>query len=131
MSENTQAEGTRSVPRLVRDLVNEVAELIRTEMRLARSETTASVRRAGGGLIRLVGGALVAFAALVVLLQALVIALTNLMPPTLAALLVGGVVAVVGLALTRSGQDQLRPENLAPQRTARTLAGTTPFEEHD
>lgn len=126
MSETTSADGTRSVPQLLRDIVDEVAALTRAEMRLARSETSASVRRASGGVMRVVGGVLLAFAALIVLLQALVIALANIVPPAVAALAVGGVVAVVGFALTRSGQEELKPENLAPTRTAQTLAEGAP-----
>jgi hypothetical protein len=107
----------RSVPVLLRSLVDEVSQLLRSEMQLARAETRENLSRAGDGVMKMVAGGLLGFAALIVLLQALVIALSNLMPPGWAALLVGLVVAVIGYAMLRSGQNALRTESLMPTRT--------------
>ncbi|MFP4269112.1 MAG: phage holin family protein [Alphaproteobacteria bacterium] len=123
MSETTAREGaagrgdSRSVPDLLRRLVDETAMLVRTEMRMARTETADNLERAQGGVMRLAAGAVLALAALIVLLDALVIALGNVMPPTFAALLVGAVVAIIGFALIRSGHKDVSPSSLAPSRT--------------
>ena len=66
----------------------------------------------------MVAGALIAFAALIVLLDALVYGLTEAgLERWLAALIVGGVVAIVGFILVRKGQKDLSATRLAPERT--------------
>jgi uncharacterized membrane protein YqjE len=134
MSEAVSPDQNRSTRHLLRELVNEVTELVRSEMRLARAETTENVGRVGGAVMRIAAGALLAFAALIVLLQALVIALSNIMDAWLASLVVGVVVAAIGYALVRSGQNDLKPESLAPTRSFEAFrhnppAGAPPREE--
>ena len=60
-------------------------------------------------------------AALLVLLQALVIALSKVMDPLWASILVGVAVAGVGFVLIRMGMKLMKPEHLSPDRTARQL----------
>jgi len=129
VSDTRTHDGARNVPTLLRELVDDVSQLLRSEMHLARAEATESVQRASGGLMRVAVGALLAFAALIVLLEAIVIALANVMPAAWAALLVGGVVAVLGFALTRSGQAALKPSKLAPSRTVASLGANGQREE--
>ena len=67
-------------------------------------------------------GSLLGFAALIVLLDALVYGLTEAgMELWLAALIVGGVVAVIGFLLVRKGQNDLSATRLAPERTAASI----------
>jgi uncharacterized membrane protein YqjE len=126
MSDAVSPEQNRSTRQLLRELVNEVTELVRSEMRLARAETSENVGRIGGAVMRIAAGALLGFAALIVLLQALVVALANLVEPWLASLIVGVVVAAIGYALVRSGQSDLKPESLAPTRTAEAFKHNPP-----
>ena len=67
-------------------------------------------------------GALVALAALIVLLEAAVYGLTRAgLEQWLAALIVGGVVGIVGFVLVRKGQNELAAARLAPERTVASV----------
>jgi hypothetical protein len=60
--------------------------------------------------------------ALIVLLQALVIAIAEMgVPPALASLIVGLVVAVIAYVLIHKGTNDLKATNLAPARTMDSL----------
>lgn len=117
--------GGRGIGQLLRDLATESAELVRSEIALAKAEMTEKVTRASAGLALLIGGGIVAFAGLLVLLDAAVYALARLIGsdglPALAALLVGGVTIGLGALLIVLGKNQVRPDNLKPQRTMHSL----------
>ena len=66
-------------------------------------------------------GAICLLAALLVLLQALVIALSKIMDPAWAALLVGVLMTVAGVILLRVGVKTAEPANLTPSRTVRQV----------
>jgi xanthine/uracil permease len=111
----------RSIPQLIGDLASDVSSLVRKEAELVRaefSEKTTQLAKAGG---EMAGGAICLLAALIVLLQALVLALSKVMDPAWAALLVGIVVALVGVSLLRLGAKTAAPKNLAPERTTRQI----------
>jgi hypothetical protein len=59
------------------------------------------------------------------LLDAVIYGIGELLPPEqspwLAALIVGVVVAIIGAIMLQKGRSNLRPTNLAPQRTAASL----------
>ncbi|MEK0084441.1 phage holin family protein [Benzoatithermus flavus] len=114
-----QLQENRSVGELLRDLANDVTALIRQELTLARTEAQEKLHQTITAVVAMVAGALIAFAALIVLLDALVYGLTEAgMPRWLAALIVGGVVAIIGFVLVRKGQKELSATRLAPERTA-------------
>jgi xanthine/uracil permease len=109
----------RSVGALLRDLANDVTALIRQELMLARTETQDKLHQTIAAVVAMIAGALVAFAALIILLDALVYGLTEAgLQRWLAALIVGGVVAIIGFILVRKGQNDLSASRLAPDRTA-------------
>jgi hypothetical protein len=109
----------RSVGELLRDLAADVTALIRQELALARTEAQDKVHQTIAAVVAMIAGALVAFAALIILLDALVYGLTEAgMQRWLAALIVGGVVALIGFILVRKGQKDLSATRLAPERTA-------------
>jgi xanthine/uracil permease len=109
---------SRSVGELVRDLANDVTSLVRQELNLARTEAQDKVHQTIAAVVAMIAGALIAFAALIVLLDALVYGLTEAgLERWLAALIVGGVVAIVGFILVRKGQNDLSATRLAPERT--------------
>jgi xanthine/uracil permease len=109
---------SRSVGELVRDLANDVTNLVRQELNLARTEAQDKLHQTIAAVVAMIAGALIAFAALIVLLDALVYGLTEAgLERWLAALIVGGVVAIVGFILVRKGQKDLSATRLAPERT--------------
>jgi hypothetical protein len=111
----------RSVPELLADLVRSVPELVRQEIQLLRSEMSDKVTQIEIGLGSIVAGAILLFAALLVLLQAVVIALTEIVGPGWASLIVGVVVAAVGAVLLKKGMDQMKVSSLMPERTTNQL----------
>lgn len=111
----------RSVPDLLGDLLRETTELFRTEGKLIRAEISdkiTQVQLAGGSLV---AGAICLLVSLIVLAGALVVALGKLMDPAWAALLVGVVIAVIGVVLLAAGKKSLEAVNLAPERSLAQL----------
>jgi drug/metabolite transporter (DMT)-like permease len=114
----TPAQESRSIGELLRDLAGDSANLIRQELRLARTETEDKLHQSMSAFVAVIAGALLAFAALIVLLDALVFGLIEVgLERWLAALIVGGVVAAIGYLLVRKGQNDLSATRLAPERT--------------
>ncbi|WFP62196.1 MULTISPECIES: phage holin family protein [unclassified Mesorhizobium] len=111
-----------SLGTLVSDLAHQVSTLVQTEARLLRAEISENVSKAEAGAVEVLGGAICLLAALLVLLQALVIALARLGLGTgWSALLVGVIVAVLGVFLLRTGMASMAPSELAPDRTQEQL----------
>lgn len=111
----------RSVGELLRQLADDVVRLIRDEMALAKNEAGEKMNRVMMALVSIVAGSLMGFAALIVLLFALVEGLSKFMPAWLAAVIVGGAVAIVGFVLVRSGATALSADKLVPDRTVRNV----------
>jgi hypothetical protein len=116
-----QAGADTSSVGLVTQLTGELATLVRKEVALARSELTQSFKSAKSGLVGLVAGGLFLFAGFLVLLWAAVLGLSEVMAPWLAAVIVGGVVAVIGLIMVQSGKHKLDPAAFKPTHTANSL----------
>ncbi|SKA36717.1 phage holin family protein [Consotaella salsifontis] len=118
-------QAARSIPDLISDLLRETTDLFRTEGQLIRAEIGDKIRQveiAGGSLV---AGAICLLVSLIVLAMALVTALAEFMHPGWAALIVGVVIAVVGVALLMKGRKDLEPSNLTPDRTAHQLRQDT------
>ena len=67
------------------------------------------------------GGAIVLLAGFIILLMAVVYALSMVMAPWLAALIVGVVVMIIGFAMLQSGKKQFEPSHFKPDRTLDAL----------
>lgn len=106
---------------LVGQLGGDIAALVRKEAELVRVELAEKVNAAGKAVADIAAGGLLLMAALLVLLQALVLALSELMDPIWAALLVGVGVAGVGYLLLRAGMKAISLKGLSPDRTTRQL----------
>jgi xanthine/uracil permease len=111
----------RTIPELLSVLTSDLATLVRKESELVRAELSEKLHSAGKAVGEIAAGGVLLLAALLVLLQALVGALALLIGAIWAALLVGVVVAVLGVVLVRAGLKMMKPENLSPERTARQL----------
>jgi len=112
----------RSLKGLLSDLSGSISTLFRKEIQLARAETSEKITQSLVALGAIAGGAILALAALMVLLQALVIAITELgVPPALASLIVGVVVAGIAYLMIHKGTSDLKASNLAPNRTMDAL----------
>jgi hypothetical protein len=106
---------------LVRRLMDDLATLFRQEMALATAELTGALTKLTAGIVSIATGGAVLFAGFLGLLASAVLGLSNVVEPWLAALIVGGVVTVVGVIMVLAGRKALDPSVLKPQRSAESL----------
>ncbi len=115
----------RSLGTLFGDLTQQVSDLVRQEVLLARAEMSEKVGQIGGGVNTLMMGTAFAYAGLTFVLLGAVIGLALLVPAWLAALFVGLVAANIGVFLLWRGKRVLQLVDLTPRKTLRSLNGHT------
>lgn len=117
------AHYSRTIPDIFTDVVSLAATLVRKESQLARTEISENIGRVGAGIGLLTGGAVLMIPALVILLQAAVewVSRTYAITPALSALILGGVVFVIGLILLLVGVNRLKVRTMVPDRTIRQI----------
>lgn len=111
----------RSIPEIISDITGNLANLVRSESELVRTEVKENIHAAGRAGIMMSAGAALLVGAFLVLLEALVLALGKFMDPLWASLIVGVVVALIGFSLVRGAAAKLKPESLAPGRSIRQV----------
>jgi hypothetical protein len=116
-SGTASSAASRSIPELLTDLVRDLGELFRKEGRLVRAEISEAVGRLATGIEMMGAGAVLLLVALFVLVQALVIALAHLVGPGWSSLIVGGLLAAIGIVLILRGRKDLSASSLMPERT--------------
>jgi uncharacterized membrane protein YqjE len=114
------ASGDRSISAVLQDIVGNVQEIVRAEVRLAKTEIREEVAKAqAAGLLVGIGAVAGIFSALFFLL-AIVYALSLVMPEWAAALTVAAGIAVVAGITLRVGMKRFKTVHAAP-KTAATL----------
>lgn len=98
----------RSTAELVKLAAEQVSRLVRDELRLAQVELAEKGRRAGIGAGMFGGAGVVALYGVAGLLTAAVLGLSYVLPPWLAALLVGVVLLVIAGVLALVGRGKVR-----------------------
>ena len=106
---------------LLRRLVDEFSLLFRKEIALAKAEAVQSFSHLKAAAISMASGGAVLFAGLLVLLAAAVLGLSHVVADWLAALIVGGLVSIVGFVMINSGKNKFDSSALKPERTQRAL----------
>ena len=106
---------------LLRRLVDEFSVLFRKEIALAKAEAVQSFSHLKAAAINIASGGAVLFAGLLVLLAAAVLGLSHVVADWLAALIVGGIVSIVGFVMINSGKNKFDSSSLKPERTQRAL----------
>lgn len=118
-----QPQAERPLGELFSDLSSQVSRLVRDEVRLARAELGEKASSAGRGAAVAGAGAALAYAGLLALVAALIIGLGQLgVPWWLSALVVGVGVMGAGYLLLQRGLAAMKPGDLTPERTLRSLA---------
>ena len=111
-----------SIQRLLGDALRESSDLARKELALFRTEMSDNVRTIAMGLVMVIAAAVFSILALIWLTQALVDWLaTKVGSHALAALIVGGVLALIAVGLGLYGRSTMSKTSLAPTRTAKSL----------
>lgn len=106
---------------LLGELANNSAALVRDEIALAKQEISEKINALRSGVVTIAIGALIGFIALLTLTAAAVAGLALVMSTALAALIVGGVLAIIGGSIAMSGSARLKRTNFKPQQTMQTL----------
>ncbi|MFQ3786400.1 phage holin family protein [Halomonas sp. A29] len=124
-AENRVRTGESSIGSLFSSLAREVTSLVRKETELAKVEMSEKTSQAVGALASIAIAGAILMCGFLVLLAAAVFGLNTVLPPEttpwLSALIVGGVVVVIGLIMLQSGRKKLKQENLMPTRTMASL----------
>jgi len=117
------AAGTeRSVGEVLQDIVGNVEEIVRSEVRLAKAEVKQQVSATARALVSLLIGAVIGIYALGFLLLALVYGLALVIASWwIAALAVGAALVLISIAFFSIGRQRMRALDPVPERTVRSL----------
>ena len=111
----------RSVPEVLQDIVGNLQEIIRSEFLLAKTELKEKAAKAARPAALLGVGLVLGFYGAGFLLLAAVYALSMVIAGWMAALIVGGVVTVVAMALVSSSGKKLKSANPVPEKAIQNL----------
>ncbi len=101
-------KGLRPLPELTKDLVAQLRRLVASELALFKSEMAAKAKAAGVGAGLLVAALLFVFFALCALVTTAVLAFALIVPAWLAALIVAGILLVLGIIAALIGRASLK-----------------------
>lgn len=111
----------RGMVGMLSSLLNDVTSLVRQEIALGKAEMQQNIKRAGAAIASIVVAGAVLNAGLLVLLAAAVLGLSHVLAPWLAALIVGAVVALIGMSMMKKARDTLSTQAMTPDRTVDSL----------
>lgn len=112
----SEASGT-GIAGLLQDIVSNIQEIVRSEVRLAKAEVREDVSTMGKAAGMLVAGAVLGVYALGILLLCAVYALRGPLPDWAAALIVGAVVTVAAVVMAMVGLNRIKGVNPMPEQT--------------
>jgi len=110
-----------SVGELIGNISNDLSTLFRQEVELAKAELKQEASKAGKAAGMLGAAGFAGYLVVVLLSFALVAALSNVMDPGWAALIVAVIWAIVGAVLYANGRKKLKTVDPTPRRTVETI----------
>ena len=117
-----QGNGNQTIQGLVGEALRESTDLAQKEFTLFRTEVSQNIRTLFMGLAMVVVAAIFAIAAVMLLTESLVEWLATVVnSEALAAMIVGGVLALIAIGLGLWGRSAMTSSSLMPQRTMRSL----------
>lgn len=117
-----QGNNNQTIQGLVGEALRESTDLAQKEFALFRTEISQNIRTLFIGLAMVVVAAIFAIAAVMLLTESLVEWLATVVnSEALAALIVGGLLAVIAIGLGLYGRHAMSASTLTPQRTMRSL----------
>lgn len=111
----------RSLGELFSDLSRELSTLVRQEVQLAKTEIGQKVSSVGKNAAFIVAAALLAFVGFQALIAAAILALSQVVEPWLAAIIVGGVLMLIAGVLALKALAGLKKDATPPKHTIETL----------
>jgi hypothetical protein len=122
--------GERSAGDILRDVVNDIGEIVRGEIRLAVTELREKGARAGKAGGFLAGAALCGMLASASLVAACIAGLAHAMPVWLAALLMWLILLCAAGAFYAGARSRLKQIDPVPHRTVETAKETLEWAKH-
>src|SRR4051794_19336346 len=110
-----------SIGELIADISNDLSQMFRQEVELAKAELKQEAGKAGKAAGMLGGAGFAGYLAVVLLSFAAVFGLANVMDAGWAALIIAVLWGVVGAVLYLSGRKQLKTVDPVPRRTVETI----------
>ena len=121
-----QTDDERSLGDLFGDLARDMGTLVSQEVALARTELTQKAVQVGKDIAILAVGGLVAYAGLLALIGGVIFLLAERgLPLWASAMLVGGIIAIIGYVLVQRGITALKQQDLTPRQTIESLKEDT------
>jgi uncharacterized membrane protein YqjE len=111
----------RSISTVLSDIVGDLQQIVRAEVRLAKVELREELGKAKRGAVLMSAGGVALIASFGLFLLAAVYGLATIWPAWVAALVVGGAVAVIGAGFAIAGRSQIRAVTLPPEKTVATV----------
>jgi uncharacterized membrane protein YqjE len=111
----------RSFSDLLQGIIHNVQDIVRSEVRLAKTEIREEVVKAKASLLLLGAGAITGLFAIVFLLLMIVSALALIMPAWVAALTVGVALAIAAGIMLAGGVKSFQKIHPTPERTVETI----------
>jgi hypothetical protein len=119
--DHTEEVSETSVGELIGNISNDLSTLFRQEVELAKVELKQEASKAGKAAGMLGAAGFAGYLVVILLSFALVAALSNVMDPGWAALIVAVLWGIVGAVLYANGRKQLKTVDPTPRRTVDTL----------
>jgi uncharacterized membrane protein YqjE len=116
-----QPGSDQSLGDLFGNLTSDLSELVRSEMELARVEIREEAAKAGRAAGLLGAGGLIAYLGVGLMAMAAAWGLAEVVDAGWAFLIVGVVIATIGVVLVMKGRDQLGDVQPVPEETVETL----------
>lgn len=120
----TEARGDpfeRSIGEVLSDLFSDGSELIRQEVELAKTEMRENISNMTRDSIGIVVGGVMALVGMLALVAAAILALGLVLPYWASALIVGGLLMIIGLIVVMANVQAIKKNGIAPKRTMETI----------
>lgn len=112
------AAGIRSIPEILQDVLTNIQDIVRAEVRLAKAELGEELNAARSGGLLIGIGAVAAIFSTLFLLLACVYALARVVPDWAAALIVAAAVGIAAAVTLSLGLKRLKTIRAAPKTAA-------------
>jgi uncharacterized membrane protein YqjE len=114
-------ENSRSITDVLQDIVANVQAIVRSEVRLAKTEVTEEAIKAGRAAGMMAGGVVAALFTAWLLFLTILFALATVMPMWGAALLLFVIMAVATAILLTAGKKRFKTVHATPGKTIETM----------
>ena len=115
------AENSRSIADVLQDILGNVQTIVRSEVRLAKTEITEEVTKAGRAAGMMGAGVLTALFTAWLLLVTILFALATVMPMWGAALLLFVVMGILTTVLLSAGRKRFKTVHATPEKTIESV----------